>query len=159
MSSISEVKGVGPTLAATLAGKGVDTAEKLISMPMDDLLAVPGVGPSRAKLLIENAKLIANNAGAAGNTVKKEKASKPVSEVRVKPVKAVQEKAVAPKPEETKVEEAKPEETASDKLGAGENKSRPTAKELRKEVKNRLAKLKKQKAKLKQAKKALKKAR
>ena len=59
MASILDVSGVGPALAKPLAACGIKTAEDLAVAELAGLLAVPGIGQTRALSLMAAAKAFA----------------------------------------------------------------------------------------------------
>jgi predicted flap endonuclease-1-like 5' DNA nuclease len=62
-SDLSEVKGIGTSIALKLRSNGFTTIESLASSTPEQLARVPGVGISSAQKLIENAQAYVNNNG------------------------------------------------------------------------------------------------
>lgn len=61
---ITDISGIGPTTAATLAANGFDSAEAIASADVQALCAVPGFGPVRAQATIKAAAKIAGASAA-----------------------------------------------------------------------------------------------
>lgn len=57
---ITDITGIGPAAAATLAKHGFDSAEAVASSDVESLCSVPGFGAVRAQGVIQAAKAIAS---------------------------------------------------------------------------------------------------
>ena len=55
MHPLADLKGVGPALANALSKHGISTAEQIASASVEEITAVPGIGPARARMLISAA--------------------------------------------------------------------------------------------------------
>ncbi len=62
MPEIVDIKGVGPVLAKACIEQGYGSVEKIAGAKVMEFVIVPGVSEVRAKLLIEEAKLLLNGA-------------------------------------------------------------------------------------------------
>lgn len=165
MTTILEVKGVGPAMAAELAQNGIATRELLASRQVADLLVVPGVGAARAAQLIAAAREMAEKPTLETSIIEASTAETPVVEVPNPATDAGAASAtvlvslLAAK--ETKAGAKLAKKGSAGKLadsGKARSGGAKVRKALKKDVKKREAVLEKQKIKLKQAKKALKKA-
>ncbi len=52
---IEELEGAGPKLAEKLVREGIETVQDLLKTPLDQLLAIPGIGEKTAEKLLEEA--------------------------------------------------------------------------------------------------------
>ncbi|NSY36797.1 helix-hairpin-helix domain-containing protein [Leisingera sp. ANG59] len=66
MTEISELRGVGPALARILQENGVQSVEGLAGMEEQQLRSIPGIGSSRAGLLLDAARVHNGSAEAEG---------------------------------------------------------------------------------------------
>ncbi len=76
MTLITNITGIGLGLAATLAEKGIITAEQFAAKSVAQLTTVPGIGPIRAKALLTAASQLGKASPAKVNSAKA-KAKKP----------------------------------------------------------------------------------
>lgn len=83
MPEIVDIKGVGPVLAKACIERGYGSIEKIAGAGILELVAVPGVSETRAKQLIDAAKLLLNGA----SPVNAATASEAKSELGASPVK------------------------------------------------------------------------
>ena len=58
MTPVTNVSGIGPGLAAILAGKGIKTAEQFVATSAAELTTIPGIGARRAKVLLAAASQV-----------------------------------------------------------------------------------------------------
>ncbi len=100
MSLTTDIKGVGPSMAAALSDLGIKSAEDLARCESDDLVAIPGIGTQRAHNLIKAAKafiapeILQDNNKRKGTTFSTDapKVKKPQKEKKKSPAKASRSK-------------------------------------------------------------------
>jgi Helix-hairpin-helix domain len=83
MNSVDDVRGVGPTLAASLRAHGIKTVEALAKTTHAALMQVPGIGTARASALIASAREM--SAGAKTGQKTTTPAKRPTPAVRKSP--------------------------------------------------------------------------
>jgi len=60
MSALTEIKGIGPALAAAFAANGFKTVDKIALASPQEFAVVPGISVARAGILIAAAKTLAS---------------------------------------------------------------------------------------------------
>ena len=78
MHGLADLKGVGPALADALSKSGITSTDQVAKASVEDLTAVPGIGPARARMLIAAAEALGGTvpATAAEPTAKRAEKSK-----------------------------------------------------------------------------------
>jgi len=76
MSALTEIKGIGPALAAACAAKGFKAIDKVASASPEEFAAVPGVSVARAEVFIATAKSLLPKKAAATDQSKPSASSK-----------------------------------------------------------------------------------
>lgn len=135
MTSILDVRGVGPALAKSLAACGIKTAEDLAAIESINLLAVPKIGQPRAVSLMAAAKALTSAVPAAAEI------SKPASKKKIKKAdkvkksvkrkkKAEKKKArdIKAKDKKTRKKKAKDKKAKASKATSGKSKKSRTKK-------------------------------
>ncbi len=141
MPSLTDIEGVGSSLAAACVKNKYRSIAKIAAAKPDELSVIPGISEKGAKQIIASAKLLLTNSLPSKNKTKK---------VR---------KTVAPPKVSTRRTSTKPEEkeekraARKTKKGSGSkeqkmSKSSDKAKEKVKELKKKIKKLKKEKKKI-----------
>ncbi len=107
MAELTDLKGVGPALAETLAKAGLCSPAQIAASTVEQLVAVPGIGEARARMLI----------AAAGEMTQEEAA--PQRTPKVRPAKLSEKsKKKKPKPKSKKAKKSKDKKKKS--KGSGE---------------------------------------
>ncbi len=100
---ITEIRGIGASTAAVLAKHGFKSAEDLAKASIDEIVAVPGFGESRAQKIKEAANERLTNPPAPAEAAPAVAEAKPAKAATAAVVKGVKEKKV----KEKKVKEKK----------------------------------------------------
>ncbi len=100
---ITEIRGIGASTAAVLAKHGFKSAEDLAKASIDEIVAVPGFGESRAQKIKEAANERLSNPPAPAEAAPAVAEAKPAKAATAAVVKGVKEKKV----KEKKVKEKK----------------------------------------------------
>ena len=75
--TLTDVSGVGPSMADTLIANKIDSVGKLASMNIGALVAIPGIGETTGKAMIQSAgELVAADEQPERKEEKKEKSKK-----------------------------------------------------------------------------------
>lgn len=117
---ITEIKGIGPQTAKTLAEHGYSNAEDLATAQPNDLAAISGFGPVRANLVIEAAKTLTS---VVLPPPAPEQESNPTSDSILEPELQDQEPN-QPKKKKTKKKEKKEKKQKKDKIKKKEKKGK-----------------------------------
>ncbi|SDC92818.1 helix-hairpin-helix domain-containing protein [Ruegeria marina] len=99
MTSLSDIQGVGPALARLLSEHGYSDAESVAATTVETLMQIPGIGASRAAMIVAAAQALVTPAGG-----KKPAVSRTPSQRRAPTARAPRAKAARPAP----VKPAKP---------------------------------------------------
>ncbi len=78
--TLTDVSGVGPSMAETLVSNKIDSVKKLAKVDIKDLISIPGIGETTGRSMIESAGSLHGNdeLPAEGKKDKKSKKNKPV---------------------------------------------------------------------------------
>lgn len=79
MAEILDIKGVGPVLAKACIDKGFSSVGKIAAAMFTDLVVVPGVSETKAKLLIGSAQTLLSDQPATNGAAAPEQAAMPVT--------------------------------------------------------------------------------
>jgi NAD-dependent DNA ligase len=116
MPQIVEITGIGPALAAACAQAGFSRVDEIAGAEPTELATVPGIGETRAVILINAAKSLLNGAGAPkAEDTKRMKAEKS---------KKSKKKAKAEKPKKDKKKQKKNKQKNNKKNGKGKKNSK-----------------------------------
>ena len=74
---LTDISGVGPSMAETLIANKIDSVKKLAGMNIGELVAIPGIGEATGKAMIQSAaELVAADEQPEPKEKKKEKGEK-----------------------------------------------------------------------------------
>lgn len=141
MPSLTDIEGVGSSLAAACVKNKYRSIAKIATAKPDELSAIPGISKKSAKQIIASAKSLLAKSPSSKNETKK--AGKPVSPPKV----ATRNTSGKPKAKEKKRAAGKAN-TASGSKEQKMSKTSEKAKEKVKELKKKIKKLKKEKKKI-----------
>jgi len=132
MSAVTEIKGIGPVLAAACAKKGFTTVQKIAATTPEAFATVPGISEARGRAMINLANLLLK-----ANKTPADQAATPTAP---KAAKKSPSKKKTPKPRKGKSMAKKDEKEKSKKKD--DKKKKVSKKELKKKSKKKEAKKK-----------------
>ena len=98
MKPVTDIPGIGPAMAMELARAGITSAESFAKTPPAALTELRGIGPLRAKTLLDAAQDLVG-AAAAKTPGKKKKPAKKAKKAKAEAPKGKSAKKKAPKPD------------------------------------------------------------
>ena len=149
MTPILSVSGIGPRLVATLAEKGISTAEQLATTSPAELLEIPGIGVRRSETLLASARLALESAPPKLSKVRKAPAQSPAREALQKVPGNAEPATIAEKVEKSIEDDTDNKRAATKKVAGKKAKAKKKTKAKKKKAKKKAAKKKTKKTKSK----------
>ncbi len=147
MHGLADLKGVGPALADALFKSGISSADQIAKASVEELTAVPGIGPARARMLIVAAEALGGTIPAVATEPNSKRAEKPNKPKAKRSKKKVAKKDKKDEKKKKKKAEAKAKAKKADAKKSKKSKKSDKKKDAKKSKKASSKKAKKSKKK------------